>query len=239
MFNKQTDAVQNQGQRAASYDEGLRRHFGRVYNTMALGLLITGLSAYVLSNVTPLMNLVFGTPLAYVVMFAPMIFLMFGFTPDRIARKSSAQLRTMFYAFCAVFGLSFSAIFLVFAGADIARAFFVTAATFMAMSIYGYTTKADLSKLQSFLIMGTIGLLIAIVVNLFLQSEAMHFIISCIGVLCYTLWTAFHTQQIKESYSASYGDESNAKMALMGALNLYIDFMMLFQFILSLMANRE
>lgn len=237
MFDNSTN--QYQSTTASGYDVGLRRHFASVYKTMSIGLLITGITAFILSNIPAVMSVVFGTPLAYVVMFAPMIFLMFGFTASRMARKSAAELSIWFYAFCALFGLSMSAIFLVFTGADIARAFFVTAATFMAMSIFGYTTKMDLTKMGSFLMMGTIGLLIAIVVNLFLQSEAMHFIISCVGVLCYTLWTAFHTQSIKESYSSAYSDESNAKAALLGSLNLYIDFMMLFQFILSLMANRE
>ena len=222
-----------------SYDAGLRAHFGRVYNQMSIGLIITGLMAYAVSNIPPLTQLIFGTPLKFVVIFAPMIFLMFGFTQNAIMNKSSAQLRTLFYAFCAVFGLSLSAAFLVYTGADIARAFFVTAGTFMAMSIFGYTTKKDLSKMGSFLLMGSIGLLIAIVVNLFLQSEMMQYIICGVGVVCYTLWTAFHTQEIKESYSAHNSEEANSKMALMGSLNLYIDFMMLFQFILSLMSNRE
>jgi FtsH-binding integral membrane protein len=235
----QSPKQNTQAHAVSGYDAGLKRHFGSVYSTMGIGLFVTGLTAFALSNIPALMNLVFGTPLAYVVMFAPMIFLMFGFSSRRVVEKSANQLRVLFYTFCAVFGLSMSAIFLVFTGADIARAFFVTAATFMAMSIFGYSTKLDLSKMSAFLMMGTVGLLIAIVVNVFLQSDMMQFIISCVGVLCYTLWTAFHTQSIKESYSSAYSDESNSKAAVLGSLNLYIDFMMLFQFILSLMANRE
>lgn len=241
MFNNQKNMSRSQPYSAGSvaYDEGLRSHFGKVYNTMSIGLVVTGLTAYMVSGIPAVMQTLFTTPLVYLVMFAPMLFLMFGFTHDRIMTKSAGQLRTLFYAFCAVFGVSMSAIFLAFTGADIARAFFVTAGAFAATSAYGYTTKADLSKMTSFLFMGTIGLLIAIVVNLFLKSPMIHFLISGAGVVIYTLWTAFHTQSIKESYDVSYGEESNSKSAVLGALNLYVDFMMMFQFILSLMSNRE
>lgn len=237
MFDNQE--TQLGASRSVSYSEGLRQHFIRVYNTMGIGLVITGLCAYALSMNEQIMMAIFMSPLKYVVAFAPMIFLMFGFTPGRIVTMSANSLRNMFFAFSAVFGLSLSFIFLAFTGQDIARAFFVTAATFLTMSIYGYSAKADLSKMASFLIMGSVGLLIAIVVNMFLRSPMMYFVISGVGVLVYTLWTAFHTQQIKQSYSEFGSSDSNAKMAYLGALNLYIDFMMLFQFILSLMGNRN
>lgn len=224
---------------AVSYSEGLRQHFVRVYNTMCMGLVITGLTAYGLSLSKAAMEALFTSPVAYVVMLAPMAFILFGFTPNRIVRMSANSLKLMFYAFCAVFGLSFSMIFIAFTGQDIARAFFVTAATFLAMSIFGYSTKKDLSQMASFLLMGTIGIFIAIIVNWFLQSSALEFIISGVGVVVYTLWTAFHTQSIKQSYSTGHSDESNNKAAYLGALSLYIDFMMLFQFILSLMSGRE
>ena len=230
-----TDAQIN---RATGIDVGLRNHFRSVYNIMTLGLLVTGLTAFAVSNSTALMQVIFGTPLKWVAMFAPMAFVFFGFNHNTIMTKSPGYLRGMFYAFSAIFGISLSVIFLAFAGADIARAFFITAATFAAMSILGYTTKIDLSKLGSFLFMGVIGLLIAIVANIFLQSTMLDFIISCAGVLIYTVMTAFDTQQIKESYHHSYGD-SNAKAAVMGALSLYINFIMLFQFILSLIAPRD
>lgn len=226
-----------------TYDEGLRNHFRSVYNTMSLGLLVTGLVAYAVAfaaKASPAFGqLLFGTPLAYVFAFAPLIFVFFGFSHRAVMNKTAGQLKTLFYGFSAVFGVSLSAIFLVYAGGDIVRAFFITSATFAAMSIYGYTTKADLSKLGSFLFMGVIGLLIAIVVNIFMQSTMLDFIISCAGVLIYTLLTAFDTQNIKATYSASYGDDANNKMAVMGALSLYINFIMLFQFILSFLGNRE
>lgn len=231
--------IQQTAALGVSYDEGLRRHFSKVYSTMSVGLMVTGGVAFAVSSSQSLVALLFGTPLVYLVMFAPLLFTMFGFTPDRIMRKSAAELRTLFYAFSAVFGLSMATVFIVFTGADIARAFFITAGTFAAMSIFGYTTRMDLSKMSSFLMMGSIGLLMAMVVNIFMQSSMMHFVISAAGVLVYTLWTAFHTQMLKQTYNVMNGDEANAKSGVLGALSLYIDFMMLFQFILSLMGGNR
>jgi hypothetical protein len=222
-----------------TYDEGLRTHFRNVYNVMCLGLVVTGLVAFGIANWPAAVALLFGTPLKWVVMFAPLAFIFFGFTHKAVMTKTAGQLKTLFVLFSAVFGMSLSAIFLVYTGADITRAFFITAATFAAMSVWGYTTKADLSKLGSFLIMGVIGLLIAIVVNIFLQSSMLEFVISAAGVLIYTLMTAFDTQNIKESYNHAHGDDANSKMAVMGALSLYINFIMLFQFILQFVGNRE
>ena len=222
-----------------TYDEGLRNHFRGVYNTMALGLLVTALVALGVSSSQTLIELIYTTPLKWVVAFAPLAFVWFGFSPNAIRTKSSGQLKTLFYAFSAVFGMSLSAIFIVYSSADIARAFFITSATFAAMSVYGYVTKSDLSKLGAFLMMGVIGLFIAIIVNLFLQSTMMDFIISAVGVLIYTLLVAYDTQNIKETYRASNGDDMNNKLAVMGALGLYINFIMLFQFILSLLGNRD
>ena len=222
-----------------TYDEGLRSHFRHVYNVMCLGLVVTGLVAFAIANTPALVQLLFGTPLKWVVMFAPLAFVFFGFSQRSVMTKSSGQLKTLFVLFSAVFGMSLSAIFMVYTGADIARAFFITAATFAGTSVYGYTTKADLSKLGSFLFMGVLGILIAMVVNMFMQSSALDFAISVVGVLVYTLLVAFDTQNIKESYNASHGDENNNKMAVMGALGLYINFIMLLQFILSLLGNRE
>lgn len=222
-----------------SYDEGLRDHFRGVYNVMSLGLVVTGLIAFAIANTPAIMNLLFGTPLKWVMIFAPMAFVWFGFSPNAVRTKTAGQLKTMFYLFSAVFGASLSTIFVVYQGADIARAFFITAATFAATSVYGYVTKADLSKMGSFLIMGVIGIIIASVVNIFLASSMLHFVISAAGVLIYTGLVAYDTQNIKESYSHSYGADDNKKMAVMGALGLYINFIMLFQFILSLLGNRE
>lgn len=221
------------------YDEGLRSHFRGVYNVMSLGLIVTALVAYVIASTPAAVELLFGTPLKWVVMFAPLAFIWLGFTPNAVRTKTSGQLKTMFFLFSAVFGASLSTVFLVYQGADIARAFFIAAATFAATSVYGYVTKTDLSKMGSFLIMGVIGILIAAIVNIFLQSSALQFAISVIGVLVYTGLVAYDTQNIKETYSRSHGDEANQKMAVMGALGLYINFIMLFQFILSLIGNRE
>lgn len=231
--------INSQVNRATGIDVDLRDHFRQVYNVMALGLVVTGLTAYAASNIQPLMQLIFGTPLKFVLMFAPMAFVFFGFSHKALMTKTANQLRGRFYLFSAIFGLSLSVIFLAYAGADIARAFFITSATFAATSVFGYVTKADLSKFGAFLFMGVIGLLIAIVVNIFLQSTMLDFIISCAGVLIYTGLTAYDTQQIKETFNTAHGNESNSKMAVMGALSLYINFIMLFQFILSLVSQRD
>jgi len=224
---------------ATTYDEGLRQHFRGVYNIMSLGLILTGLIAFGIANWPAAINLLFGTPLKWVVMFAPLAFIWFGFSPKALRTKSSGQIKTMFYLFCSLFGASLSTVFLVYGGADIARAFFITAAMFAATSVYGYVTKKDLSKLGGLLMMGVIGILIAMVVNIFLASSALDFAISVIGVLVYTGLVAYDTQNIKETYSQSHGIEANSKMAVMGALGLYINFIMLFQFILSLLGNRD
>jgi FtsH-binding integral membrane protein len=222
-----------------SYDEGLRSHFRGVYNVMSLGLVITGLVAYAIANSPAAINLLFGTPLKWVMMFAPLAFIFFGFSQKAVMTKTAGQLKTMFFLFSAVFGASLSTIFLVYQGADIARAFFITAATFAATSVYGYVTKRDLSQMGSLLIMGVIGILIAALVNIFLQSSALQFAISVIGVLVYTGLVAYDTQNIKETYNAAHGREANDKMAVMGALGLYINFIMLLQFILNLLGNRD
>lgn len=222
-----------------TYDEGLRQHFRGVYNVMSLGLVVTGLIAFAIANTPAAVELIFGTPLKWVVMFAPLAFVWFGFSPRAIQTKTSGQLKTMFFLFSAVFGASLSSIFLVYQGADIARAFFIAAATFAGTSVYGYVTKRDLSGMRGLLVMGVIGLLIAMVVNIFLASSALQWAISIIGVLVYTGLVAYDTQNIKESYSRNYSAEDNNKMAIMGALGLYINFIMLFQFILSIIGNRE
>lgn len=224
---------------AVTYDEGLRSHFRSVYNVMSIGLLVTGLVAFGIANTPAAVNLLFGTPLKWVVMFAPLAFIWLGFTPSAIRKRSSGQLKTMFFLFSAVFGASLSTVFIVYQGADIARAFFITAATFGATSVFGYVTKKDLSKFGGLLMMGVIGLLIAMVVNIFLQSSALEWAVSVLGVLIYTGLVAYDTQNIKETYSATYAQEDNSKMAVMGALGLYINFIMLFQFIMSLLGSRE
>lgn len=223
----------------ASFDAGLRAHFQRVYNTMAVGLGVTGLVAWIVANTPALSQTLLTPPIVWAVMFAPMVFCFIGFTPNAIRTRSVGYLNAMFYAFSAVFGISLAAIFLVYSGESIARVFFITAGMFAATSIFGYTTKKDLSGMGGLMIMGAIGIFIAIIVNIFLKSEMLMFVTSVIGVIVYTGLTAWDTQRIKESYNAAHGDESNAKMAVMGALSMYLNFIMLFQFMLSLLGNRE
>lgn len=224
---------------ATTYDVGLRTHFQKVYNTMALGLGVTGVTAFAVSSIQPLAQLLYGTPLVFVLAFLPLAFVFFGFSHRAMMTKTAAQLTTLFYLFSAAFGLSLGSIFLVYTDVSIAKVFFITAGMFAGTSIFGYTTKKDLSGLGGLLMMGVIGLLIAMVVNMFLQSPMMHFVISGIGVLVYTALVAFDTQNIKETYNVSHGAEANSKGAIMGALSLYINFIMLFQFMLSLLGQRE
>ncbi len=221
---------------AASYDVGLRTHMQSVYNYMAGGLVLTGLLAWVVAN-TGLAGLIFGTPLKWLVMLAPLGFVMF--MQFKFQTISVGTLRTLFWAFCATMGLSMGAIFLVFTNASIARAFFITAATFGTMSLWGYTTKRDLTGFGSFLMMGVIGLMIAGLVNIFLASSMLHWVSSIIGVFIFTGLTAYDTQRIKQTFNDSWGRESNDKLAVFGALSLYMDFINAFQFLLQLTGQRR
>jgi hypothetical protein len=220
----------------AEFDEGLRRHMLQVYNYMMLGLALTGIVAYVVGSTPALYGPIFGTPLKWVVMLAPLAFVFFF--SFRIQAMSAATAQLTFWIFCAVMGLSMASIFLVFTGASIARVFFITAATFGAASLYGYTTKADLTKFGSFLFMGLIGIVIASLVNIFVGSSALQFAISIIGVIVFTGLAAYDTQMIKETYSENAGIEDNSKLAVFGALSLYLSFINLFQMLLSLMGVR-
>jgi len=226
---------------AAAIDEGLRSYMLRVYNYMGVGLVVTGLVAYffnqwVMSSEATF-NAVYGSPLMWVLALAPLAFvfaLSFG-----IGKMSVAAAQLTFWAFATVMGLSLSSIFAVYTDASIAKVFFITAATFGAMSLYGYTTKRDLTNVGSFLFMGLIGIIIASIVNIFLASSALEFAISVVGVLIFVGLTAYDTQKIKESYSESYGADTLAKNAIMGALSLYLDFINLFMMLLRLFGNRE
>lgn len=224
------------GRQGTNIDAGLRQHFARVYNTMAAGLVVTGLVAWFSAQseamINALISLHSNPLLGFIIMFSPMIVVMLAFNPASMRRMSSVALTGIFLAFSAYFGWLLSTIFLMYTTESIARVFFITAAMFMGMSIWGQTTRKDLSGLGSFLMMGMIGLIIAIVVNVFMQSSAMMFLISGAGVIIYTLMTAYDTQMIKQTYHESNGNEANAKMAVMGALSLYINFIMLFQFLM-------
>jgi FtsH-binding integral membrane protein len=232
------DTVQSSAQPRA-IDPGLQAFMRSVYNTMGLGLLLTGGTAYALSQIPGIRETLYTSGWFYIAAFAPLVFLMFGFTHSRIVRMSASQLTIMFSAFAATMGVSMGSIFLVYSSADIARAFFVTAGTFAGMSLYGYTTKRDLSAFRSFLVMGLIGLFIASIVNIFLGSGLMQFVISAAGVLVFTGLTAWETQNLRLTYAETHGREANSKIAVMGALGLYLNFVNLFQMILHLMSNRE
>lgn len=221
----------------AAFDAGLRQHMLRVYNFMVLGLALTGVVAFLVSSTPAIYVPIFSTPLKWVVMLAPLGFIMV--MSWRFERMSASSLQMLFWAFCGIMGLSMASIFLVFTGASVARVFFITASMFAGMSLYGYTTKADLSKMGSFLMMGLLGIILASVVNIFLGSTALQFAISVIGVLVFTGLTAYDTQRIKSEYAESYGHEANTKLAVMGALSLYLNFINLFQMLLSLLGNRE
>jgi len=230
------------GTRVEGIDQGLRAFMLGVYNNMAIGLAVTGLVAYgtyvwAASNPAVAQTL-YGSPLRWVIMLAPLAFV-FGLSAA-VHRMQPATARLVFFAFAAVMGLSLSSIFLVFTGESIARTFFITAASFGALSLYGYTTKKDLSGFGSFLIMGVFGLIIAMLVNIFLQSSALQFAISALGVLIFAGLTAYDTQRLKHTYDIVAGDAAAAgRASILGALTLYLDFINLFTFLLQFMGNRE
>jgi uncharacterized protein len=218
-------------------DVGLRNYMLRVYNYMAGGLALTGLVAY-FAQATGLYQSLVQTPaLFWIVIFAPLgLVLLLSF---KIQSMSLGAAQATFWGYAALVGLSLSGLFLVYTGASIAQVFFITAATFLAMSLYGYTTKRDLAGFGSFLFMGLIGIVIASLVNIFFQSAAMQFAISVIGVIVFTGLTAWDTQQIKEMYVEGDGSVVAGKKAIMGALRLYLDFINLFIMLMQLMGNRR
>jgi len=221
----------------AAFDEGLRKHMLRVYNYMGLGLVLTGIVAFVVGTTPALYVPIFSTPLKWVVMLAPLAFVFFFSFKMHSMSASAAQMT--FWAFCGVMGLSLASVFLVFTGASIARTFFIAATMFGGMSLFGYTTKRDLSKMGSFLIMGLFGVMIASIVNIFLGSSALQFAVSVIGIVVFVGLTAYDTQNIKEQYAENYDQESQQKLAVFGALSLYLNFVNIFQLLLSLTGQRE
>ncbi|MEO9167390.1 MAG: Bax inhibitor-1/YccA family protein [Aestuariivirga sp.] len=224
------------GARSVGVDQGLRAYMIRVYNYMAMGLVITGLAAFGTLN-SGLMPVLFGTPLKYVVLLAPLAMVML--LSFRVQTMSLSGAQIAFWVFSALMGISLTPIVLVYTGASIAKVFFITAAAFASTSLYGYTTKRDMTGFGSFLFMGLIGIVIASVVNIFLQSSAMSFALSVIGVLVFTGLTAWDTQQIKTMYYSTSGEASIGKSAVMGALRLYLDFINLFMSLLRLMGDRR
>ena len=222
---------------STAIDQGLRDYMMKVYNYMTSGLAISGLVAWGFSQSPTLMGAIYGTALQWVVMLAPLGFIFF--LGARLQKMSLSAAQMTFWAFAAVMGISLSYIFIVFTGVSIVRVFLITSCTFAAMSIYGYTTKRDLTKFGSFLIMGLIGIIIASIVNIFLQSSAMQFVISCVGVLVFVGLTAYDTQKIKNMYLVSDSGELMGKKAVMGALTLYLDFINLFIMLLRLFGQRR
>ena len=226
-------------------DEGLRAYMLRVYNYMAAGLGVTGLTAWAVANVPALQSIFYTVTaegirpniLGYVAIFAPlaMVFLM----SFRIQRMSFSSAQLTYWVFALLMGVSLASIFWVYTGTSIARVFFITAASFGALSLYGYTTKRDLSGFGSFLFIGLIGIIIAAVVNMFLASSALQFAISVIGVLVFAGLTAYDTQQIKQMYYAADDSEIAGKKAIMGALRLYLDFINMFIMLMQLFGNRN
>jgi FtsH-binding integral membrane protein len=226
------------GRESAAVDAGLRSYMLSVYNYMTSGVLLTGIVALLFAN-SGYAAQILGGPgiLKYIIMFAPLAFVMvlsFG-----INRLSTGTAQLLFWAFATVMGLSMASIFLVFTGTSIAQTFFAVAAAFAGLSLYGYTTKKDLSGFGTFLIMGVIGLLVAMVINIFLQSSAMQLAISFIGVLLFAGLTAYDTQRIKSLYFQVAGTDMMGKTVIMGALSLYLDFVNMFTFLLNFMGSRE
>jgi uncharacterized protein len=224
------------GTRQAAYDAGLRSYMLSVYNYMASGVLLTGIVALLFAS-SGMAEQVLATPLKWLIMLAPLAFVMvlsFG-----INRLSTGTAQMLFWAFAVVMGLSMSSIFLVFTGTSIAQTFFATAAAFAGLSLWGYTTKKDLSGFGTFLIMGVVGILVAMIINIFLQSSALAFAISAIGVLLFAGLTAYDTQRIKSMYAYVAGTDMMGKTVIMGALSLYLDFVNMFTFLLNFMGSRE
>jgi FtsH-binding integral membrane protein len=224
------------GLRSPAIDAGLRRYMLSVYNYMAVGLGLTGLVAAIAVG-TGFYQQIAATPLIWLVMLAPLAAVLF--LSVRIERISFATAQTVFWVYAALMGLSLAGILLVYTGTSVARVFFISAGTFAAMSLYGYSTSRDLSRFGSFLFMGLVGIILASVVNIFVASSMLHFVISVIGVLLFTGLTAYDTQRIKEIYLSGRGGTELAKLGLMGALTLYLDFINLFVMMMQLTGDRR
>jgi len=235
---------QSRTQTGEMIDQGLRSYMLKVYNLMALGLAITGVAAFLSfqfafadGQLTAFGQAIYLSPLKWVVILAPLA--MVFFLSFRINRMSVSAAQTTFWIYAALVGLSLSSLLLIYTGQSVVQTFFITAASFGALSLYGYSTKRDLSAMGSFLVMGLFGLIIASIVNIFLGSSALQFAISVIGVLIFAGLTAYDTQRIKEMYYEADGAEVMGRKAIMGALTLYLDFINLFMFLLQFMGNRK
>lgn len=226
---------------AASIDAGLRAHMQSVYNRMTAGVFITGLVAWFVGNTPALLNLFLGGPQAFIVMFAPLALIWFGFRPERM---TPSQLKLSFGALSVLYGISFAAIFALYPVGDIAQAFFMATALFAGLSIFGYVTKKNLDGLGTFAVMGVWGVLILSVGTMIAGAfganiTGMQMVISGLGLLAFSGVTAWQTQTTKEMYHPSHGDDANSRMAWSAALNLYISFIAIFQYILSILNSRN
>jgi FtsH-binding integral membrane protein len=217
-------------------DAGLRSFMSQIYNRMTMGVLVTGLTAWIVSASPALMNALLGGPQAIVVMLAPLAIVWFGFNPMRM---SSQALGMSFFAISVLYGISFSVIALVYTHESIARTFFVATGMFAGLSIFGYSTKKNLDALGSFAIMGIWGVLILGLINLFMHSSAMSNMLAGAGIVAFSALVAWQTQAMKEMYSAGHGTEGNSRLAWAAALNLYISFIALFQYLLRFMGNQR
>ena len=226
------------GRDSVALDAGLRSHMLSVYNYMASGVLLTGIVAYglALTGVAQTIFLEAGI-LKYVVLFSPLI--MIFFLMARMGKMSTGGLQAFFWSFATVMGVSMSMIPLIYSGGSIAATFFATSAAFVSLSLWGYTTKKDLSAFGTFLIMGLVGLIVAMIANAFIRSDTMNMVISFIGVLLFAGLTAYDTQKIKSVYFQVAGSDMLGKAAILGALTLYLDFINMFQFLLSFMGSRD
>jgi len=251
MAQFESASMQSSRGTTGAVDEGLRAYMLRVYNYMAGGILLTGAVAYLTYSaavvrgteatglaLTGFGQLLYGSPVKWVVMLAPLISVVF--LSVRVSKMSAGAAQICFWLFAALMGLSLSSIFLLYTGESITRVFFVTAAAFAALSMYGYTTRRDLSAWGTFLIMGVVGIILASLVNLWLQSSSLQFALSTIGVLVFAGLTAYDTQRIKGIYYEVLGDvTATSKAAIMGALSLYLDFINMFLMLLSLFGRRN
>ncbi len=249
-FEMDRIVVSHDAQTQEIFDAGLRAHMLRVYNIMASGLALTGIVAVIVAQMsmqldpsgrlvglTEFGQTLFLSPMKWVVMLAPLGFIFF--LSFKVATMKASTAQAIFWAFAGVMGISLATIFISYTGESVARVFFITAGTFAGMSLYGYTTKRDISNWGSFLMMGLIGIIIASIVNMFVGSSALHFAISVIGVLVFVGLTAYDTQKIKNEYAENYTDEAKSKLAIMGALHLYLDFINLLVMLLHLFGNRR
>lgn len=227
--------------RATSYDLGMRAYMLAVYRYMSLALAITGLTAMIISSMPSLQMALLRGPMALLTMFAPVALAIYMST--KFASLSLDQVKKFFAIYAVLLGVSLSSIFLAYTGYSIARTFFITSATFGAMSFYGYTTQKDLTNMASFMIMGVLGIFLASLVNIFIQSEAIHFVTSIIGVIAFTGLIAYDTQKVKDLYysmnSSALDNESSHKVAIYGAFSLYLDVINLFVVLLRFFGDRR